>query len=861
MEINTDVNEFKSFYNILTKNNPDYEPFLFPVRKNSKDPMVSSGSSWKDQQITYDKAIELLEQGYNIGIAATDKDRLCIVDVDDMDKVGNFKPTLTDISRKRIGRHAYYFTDDKPTDNIFEDSAKRNIPLNDAGEVRANWQYVVAPGSFVPCDEEELSRIPEEDRNNAGRYTVLDEREPESITFEDLPQVYKQKIYDDRQAKVDAEAKRAQRKTDKQVSDATKNEKNKSALWDLDISDIVPGSHRKTDRFEFIPLHGSKTGSNMSISNGLLHCWRHLVSHNALTALAVMAGVETCDKAGFAHNSGVPSYLDFHDGETVFEVWKYAKDHGYIPESDPIPSSALVYYALNNNYCNETDVTDGWKLPVKVYNKVIEDADFDTGRKPIQEKEPPKSNIKNTNIDIEKCYGYNSSGDVIIDCMGLADEIKRCYYVLSYSETPYIYSDGIFIKGTAKIKSITNDVVKAVQYKGPIKKIADDILFRVVYDDPCEDYPFVCPVDNVIPVKNGVIELNYQTGEKKLVPNSPYYRFIYKLPIEYNSGADSTFIHEEVIKKYVDPEWINVLYQIPAHALIQMMGAATFKKAYLLQGDAHAGKSSYLELLERTFGNHNIACVSLQDLSESRFGPAGLENKVMNIYDDLSDIPLKDSGKFKTITGKKRHDVERKGVQAYEADINAVHCYTCNTPPHFDERVRTDTAFWERWEYVRFTNLFEVDPFFYDNNFTPENIAGFFNMVLDYVIQIRNQKQLLIDSEASEVLQNWEFNADPLYRFLNEELEETEEVQYYEKEDFLRAYTRWCMANDVPEGKIPTSKSMLTKIGFKYNIINKQITDRSSVRKHRYALPYKFVKDARFAVNRVVTKSEQVGFT
>lgn len=403
--INTNVEEFKSFYQALTQDEPDYEPFLFPVRANSKDPFIEKGKSWKDQQVTYERALELLEKGYNIGIAATDYDRLCIVDVDDMDIVGDFKPTLTDISRKRIGRHAYYFTDDKPTDDVFRDSAKRNIPLNDAGEVRANWQYVVAPGSFVPCDDEELSRIPEDDLDNAGRYTVLDHRKPESITFEELPQVYKQKIYDDRQARIDIEAKKAFKK-DKPTG---KNEKNHSALWDLDINDIVPGHYRKTDRFEFSELHGSKTGSNMSISKGLLHCWRHLVSHNALTALATMAGVETCDRAGYSHNSGVPSYLDFQDGETVYEIWKYAKDHNYIPESDPIPTSALVFYALNNNYCNKDDVIDGWKLPVSVYNQIIEDADFETGRKPIQEREPEKKQEEFNFDDI-----YNAIDSVTI---------------------------------------------------------------------------------------------------------------------------------------------------------------------------------------------------------------------------------------------------------------------------------------------------------------------------------------------------------------------------------------------------------------------------------------------------------------
>jgi putative DNA primase/helicase len=138
-------------------------------------------------------------------------------------------------------------------------------------------------------------------------------------------------------------------------------------------------------------FHDSHTGKNTSISKGLLHCWRHNVSHNAISSLAVMAGLYDCVDAGTGHkfsNSG-SSCIDYSDGETIFEIWKYAKDQGYLSKNDPIPTNAMVYFALKNDLCKPEHVRDGWKLPTVVYNLTIDVLwmySIESGRKKIQER-------------------------------------------------------------------------------------------------------------------------------------------------------------------------------------------------------------------------------------------------------------------------------------------------------------------------------------------------------------------------------------------------------------------------------------------------------------------------------------------
>lgn len=345
-EWHTDPDAFWKFYKLLTKDRLDYQPFFFPLVRGGKDPWERI--SWKNNRKTPKEAFYLLKRGFNIGIAARKEDLLVIVDVDDMSQVPEIKETLQVKSRKRIGTHNYFFAKDQ--------SAKRNIATGDAGEVRACWQYVVAPGSFVECKPETIEKMPEEERSLAGKYTLNKEMSVSTITFDEFPEVYKKRAAEIEKDKVIAAIAHI-RKPVLHTANGFK-----SALWDLTISD-VSGLGDTGGRRVPIPseIHGSDTGKNCSVTDGLLHCWRHEVCHNAFSYLAVLAGILQCERAGLEHNG---SYFgaDASDGETVFKVWLYAKEKGLISKDDPIPARALKYYASARGVCKKDKAINNEKL-------------------------------------------------------------------------------------------------------------------------------------------------------------------------------------------------------------------------------------------------------------------------------------------------------------------------------------------------------------------------------------------------------------------------------------------------------------------------------------------------------------------
>lgn len=346
--------EFKKFMKLLMqKAPPKYTPHLLILEKGGKDPIPYVSWKKKENVPTIQQATEWILQGGNIGVAGMCDDYLVNVDLDGKNADKKTLPqTLTTRSRSRIGIHGFYFTLEK--ENI------PNIPTNDDGEVRCNGQYVVCAGSYVSTNPE---NVPLEFRNNVGYYTVEDKRTPSWIIYEDIPEFFR-KTYEKR-VKLEEE-----NKTKPQTRPLNKNH---STVFDVQLRDIVLAEFGKVlnsgMRWGSI-FHDSKTEKNMSLSKDeqLLHCWRHNVSHNALQALVVLSKYMTCLEAGTPHQKGGKSAI-VGDNGSIFHAWLYAKQHGYIPLNDPIPTRGLHYIAKKHGIYNPK--TKG-KLPKWAYRQVLE---------------------------------------------------------------------------------------------------------------------------------------------------------------------------------------------------------------------------------------------------------------------------------------------------------------------------------------------------------------------------------------------------------------------------------------------------------------------------------------------------------
>jgi len=180
--------------------------------------------------------------------------------------------------------------------------------------------------------------------------------------------VFKEKVEKDSKKREEIERKRRE-----STFKPKETEGEQSALFDLEITDVVP-SYSFDERNPH-PLHASETGKNFSVSrNGLAHCWRHLVSLNAIQFLVVKSGYMNCEEAGTGHNNSQgrkdagPSYIIGDDG-AIFHAWLEAKNCGIIPKDDKIPIRGLRHIARKHDIY---DADIGEMLPRWGYNRTLE---------------------------------------------------------------------------------------------------------------------------------------------------------------------------------------------------------------------------------------------------------------------------------------------------------------------------------------------------------------------------------------------------------------------------------------------------------------------------------------------------------
>jgi phage/plasmid-associated DNA primase len=252
------------------------------------------------------------------------------------------------------------------------------------------------------------------------------------------------------------------------------------------------------------------------------------------------------------------------------------------------------------------------------------------------------------------------------------------------------------------------------------------------------------------------------------------------------------------------------------------MGHGPYKRAYLIYGKKNSGKTTFVELMEHIVGSDGFCDVSLDKIGQI-FQIALLEGKLLNLHDDMGYFTLNDTGIFKTLTGRRQHDLERKGVQPYNATLNAVHVFTTNTPAKFDSRIKMDEAYWERWEFITFENEYRMKGDFKERIFTPENLTAFLNVVIAEMLKIGQNGELLSKTDWYETREKWMLAGNALYCMVNELMDpEILDIKSRGlkgsrgtaiiKEELLKSLQNWCLDNEMDPRAVPDSLKDLTSL-------------------------------------------------
>lgn len=372
-------------------------------------------------------------------------------------------------------------------------------------------------------------------------------------------------------------------------------------------------------------------------------------------------------------------------------------------------------------------------------------------------------------------------------------------HTVSFNDTLFVYTEeGIYREDMHDVSAIVIDILHDKHLHQGETSSCNNIILGLKGMNTFVEYPFD-NVGNIILVSNGALQI--EPSKITLIPHSYKHMKTVKLPIVYDPSIKPCSVMK-VFHSWVDDEDVPILTQIIAQGIYQNMRRTTFKRNYLLQGPPDAGKSTYMDLVIKFIGKKLKCDISLQQIcNNERFLASNFEGMLFNMHDDLKDIPLDGSGNFNKFTGSCEHGIERKGRDSYQGFITCPHVFTCNKPPSYDETLQGDEAWWKRWDFLSFPNLFVRDCGYQDRMFTGEFLSGLLNLVVAEIQYIMSTNSLRILHDPTVVQERWGMLSDPLKMWVSDKFDWGTEYSYFDKKKMHAKYLEYMDEQNIPERK------------------------------------------------------------
>lgn len=438
----------------------------------------------------------------------------------------------------------------------------------------------------------------------------------------------------------------------------------------------------------------------------------------------------------------------------------------------------------------------------------------------------------------EGTLGQTPSGAITVNIAAagkkIADELKA----ITVKDSIYYYSDGLYHADERYVEVYVTRWLMEAGITTGTTSLTRELMAVIRSRDWRDRYPFD-QQPNIIPCRNGVVRIE-DDHSISFTGYQPDHLCTRRLDVEYNPDIGTEDTVAKTIAEWMDDDEARVsLIQIPALAIMQSWGHV-WKLAFLLEGKTNAGKSTYCDMLTRFFARDNCGRVELADLTKNRFIKAALAGKYINIQDDLSSVPLTNLGRFKDLTGTHEHNIERKGKDSVPGYISAMHLYTCNGPPSVSNPAeQDDEAFWKRWNYLSFTNQFEVDPNIKEFLSSDSTLSGLLNLVIAEIIEILKDRTRIYRMTADEVKQTWTMAVDHVAQYISQNYIR-EPTATIPKDELYEHYAEWCSEH----GHTAFPKAQMTTALSRMNVTTTQLNRKGKrIRAYRGLSPTKPVNN------------------
>ena len=306
-------------------------------------------------------------------------------------------------------------------------------------------------------------------------------------------------------------------------------------------------------------------------------------------------------------------------------------------------------------------------------------------KKPLEDKELD-SVLRDEAFQKPTFYGGEKGTTFLHDKFGLF--LISEYNIIKIGGVLHYFKDGVYVPANLDglmIRHIPN--LKQNQRK-------EVLSFMMAYIDKSTAVSSA----NFIAFKNGIYDVSSDTLE----PFSKDRIMTNKINWNFNPNAESA-LADDVLNKLAcgDPKVRMLIEEIIGYCFYRRN---ELRKAFMLKGKRHNGKSTFLDMLAYLLGEDNISALDLSDLSHE-YKAAGLFGKLANLGDDIEDEFIPSAGIFKKIVSGDRMNANVKFAAPIEFNPYCKLIFSGNTIPRLG-RGRDSDAIIDRLIIVPFNASF-----------------------------------------------------------------------------------------------------------------------------------------------------------
>ena len=244
------------------------------------------------------------------------------------------------------------------------------------------------------------------------------------------------------------------------------------------------------------------------------------------------------------------------------------------------------------------------------------------------------------------------------------------------------------------------------------------------------------------------------------------------------------------------------------------------RKAFMLKGKRHNGKSTFLDMLTYLLGEDNISALDLSDLSHE-YKAAQLFGKLANLGDDIEDEYIPSAGIFKKVVSGDRMNANVKFSAPIEFNPYCKLIFSGNTIPRLG-RGRDSEAIIDRLIIVPFNAAFNKNvqgfsPFIKYQLRTPEAMEYLIKIGIEGLQRVLENNAFTSCEQVENELTEYEETLNPILTFFDEigdELENEPTKKAY------RRYNEFCIENAMrPISHIEFSKRVKEHYGYEIKVL------------------------------------------